>query len=315
MLFKATYCKMCWLALAVAITGMLAPCAAMAQVSKTDLTLNIVYDNFGSLKAGEQRRVFLEVANNGDTEFTDIQLSAESPAGWTVEFSPAIIARLPANGVQTVDITFRSAENTYKGNYNIGIIAQAGELRRVASLYVRVESSSLLWVWVGMGIAILLIAGAAAIFWRFGRRRNNMPKRKKGGTMIERVHEHIISELGVNTRTDTIFVLTAIILNLITLAINSGIASSQATTTNTIVMFVILVLIIVVNFVAEMGLIRGRQMRRKLLTGLMKMYKDEGVEGYYDPSLLSDYRTRYNLFMLTVLVTGLIAIVIPFVIR
>ncbi|MBA7702845.1 hypothetical protein ES703_111620 [subsurface metagenome] len=31
--------------------------------------------------------------------------------------------------------------------------------------------------------------------------------------MIERVHEHIIGELGTNTRTDTIFVITAIILN------------------------------------------------------------------------------------------------------
>jgi hypothetical protein len=133
--------------------------------------------------------------------------------------------------------------------------------------------------------------------------------------MIERVHEHIISELGANTRTDTIFVLTAIILNLITLGINSGIASSQATATNTIVMFTFVALIIVINFVAEIGLIRGRLMRKKLLNGLLKMYKDQGVEGYYDPSLLSDYRIRYNLFMLTVLFTGLVAIVIPFVIR
>jgi hypothetical protein len=132
--------------------------------------------------------------------------------------------------------------------------------------------------------------------------------------MIERVHEHIISELGANTRTDTIFVLTAIILNLITLGINSGIASSQATATNTIVMFTFVALIIVINFVAEIGLIRGRLMRKKLLNGLLKMYKDQGVEGYYDPSLLSDYRIRYNLFMLTVLFTGLVAIVIPFVI-
>jgi hypothetical protein len=142
-----------------------------------------------------------------------------------------------------------------------------------------------------------------------------MPDRKKGGNMIERVHEHIISELGANTRTDTIFVLTAIILNLITLAINSGIASSQPSTTSTIVMFAFVALIIVINFVAEIGLIRGRLMRKKLLDGLLKMYKDQGVDGYYDPSLLSDYRTRYNLFMLTVLFTGLLAIVIPFVIR
>jgi len=133
--------------------------------------------------------------------------------------------------------------------------------------------------------------------------------------MIERVHEHIIGELGTNTRTDTIFVITAIILNLITLGINSGLASSGGDTTQTIVMFTFVALIIVVNLVAEIGLIRGRQMRKKMLDGLMKMYKDQGVEGYYDPSLMSDYAMRYNLFMLTVLFTGLIAIIIPFIIR
>jgi hypothetical protein len=133
--------------------------------------------------------------------------------------------------------------------------------------------------------------------------------------MIERVHEHIISELNGNTRTDTIFVLTAIILNLLTLGINSGIASGDRSNTTTIVMFTFVALIIVVNFVAEIGLIRGRQMRKKLLDGLLKMYKDQGVEGYYDASLIGDYRTRYNLFMLAVLFTGIVAIIIPFVIR
>jgi hypothetical protein len=133
--------------------------------------------------------------------------------------------------------------------------------------------------------------------------------------MIERVHEHLIGELNTNTRTDTIFVLTAIILNLITLGINSGLASSGGSGTQTIVMFTFVALIIVVNFVAEIGLIRGRQMRKKMLNGLMKMYKDQGVEGYYDPSLMGDYSLRYNLFMLTVLFTGLIAIIIPFIIR
>ena len=133
--------------------------------------------------------------------------------------------------------------------------------------------------------------------------------------MIERVHEHIIGELGTNTRTDTIFILTAIIFNLITLGINSGIASGQNDGTATIVMFTFVALLIVINFVAELALIRGRQMRQKLIDGLIKMYKDQKVEGYYDISLLGDYNTRYNLFMLTVLSTGLIAIIIPFVIR
>jgi len=133
--------------------------------------------------------------------------------------------------------------------------------------------------------------------------------------MISRVHEHLIGELNTNTRTDTIFVLTAIILNLITLGINSGISSGgSGDSTTMIVMFTFVALLIVVNLVAEIGLIRGRQMRKKLLDGLLKMYKDQGVEGYYDPSLIGDYKTRYNLFMLTVLFTGLIALIIPFII-
>ena len=134
--------------------------------------------------------------------------------------------------------------------------------------------------------------------------------------MIERVHEHLIDELRTNTRTDTIFILTAIILNLLTLGINAGIAGGTGDNgTTTIIMFTFVALLIVVNFVAEVGLIRGRQTREKLLEGLIKMYKDHGVESYYDPSLLGAYRTRYNLFMLAVLVIGVVAIIVPFVLR
>ena len=129
--------------------------------------------------------------------------------------------------------------------------------------------------------------------------------------MIEKVHDHIIDELNTNTRTDTIFVLTAIILNLITLGINSGIASGGGDGATLIIFFAFISLLLVVNMVAEIGLVKGRQTRKKLLDGILKMYKDQGVEGYYDPSLLGDYRVRYNLFMLTVLFTGLIALIVP----
>ena len=132
--------------------------------------------------------------------------------------------------------------------------------------------------------------------------------------MIERVHEHIITELQQNARTDTVFILAAILLNLISLGVNSGVVSGRdQNVTMWIVFFTFVFLIIVVNFVAEVGLIKGRQTRMKLLTGLLKMYKDQKVEGYYDASLLSNYNTRYNLFLLTVVVTGLIALVVPLV--
>ena len=133
--------------------------------------------------------------------------------------------------------------------------------------------------------------------------------------MIERVHEHIITELQQNTRTDTIFIVTAILLNLVVLATNSIIAAEDQGVTTTIVMFMFVGLLIVVNLVVISGLLKGKQTRLKLINGLLKMYKDQGVEGYYDASLLSNYNARYNLFILAVVFLGVIAIIVPFVIR
>jgi hypothetical protein len=131
--------------------------------------------------------------------------------------------------------------------------------------------------------------------------------------LIERVHEHLLGELTTNTRTDTIFVITAILLNLVTLGVNSAVASSDSSNVQTVVMFTFAALTVIVNLVAEIGLIRGRQSRAKIINGLMKMYKDQGVDGYYDPTLLGDYSIRYNLFIIAVLFTGIVALIVPFV--
>jgi hypothetical protein len=132
--------------------------------------------------------------------------------------------------------------------------------------------------------------------------------------MIERVHEHIITELQQNTRTDTIFIITAILLNLLSLGVNSGMSGESTKDTTTWIVFCTFVcLVIVVNFVVVIGLLKGKQTRVKLINGLLKMYKDQGVEGYYDASLLTNYATRYNLFLLAVVFTGLVAIVVPLV--
>lgn len=132
--------------------------------------------------------------------------------------------------------------------------------------------------------------------------------------MIERVHEHIITELQQNTRTDTVFIITAILLNLLSLGVNSAVAQgSDKDTTTWVVFFTFVCLVIVVSFVVEIGLIKGKQTRMKLIGGLLKMYKDQGVEGYYDASLLSNYAIRYNLFLFVVIFTGLIALVVPLV--
>ncbi len=134
--------------------------------------------------------------------------------------------------------------------------------------------------------------------------------------MIEYVHNHITSELQQNTKTDTIFILAAIILNLVTLAINAGIVEESRTDSSMLlVMFIFVGLLVLVNIVVIFGLLKGKQTRIKLLNGLISMYRDQKVEKYYDETLLSSYSTRYNLFIMVVICTGIIAVVVPFVMR
>ena len=131
--------------------------------------------------------------------------------------------------------------------------------------------------------------------------------------MLETVHNHIIEEMKLNTRTDSIFVLTSIVLNFMILAINS-ILADFSDYEKLDVMLVFVGLAAAVNIVAEAGLLKGRQNRYRLLSGLLKMYKDQGVEGYYDSSLLQNYNLRYVMFMLLVLLTGIAGILVPFMV-
>jgi hypothetical protein len=134
--------------------------------------------------------------------------------------------------------------------------------------------------------------------------------------MLAQVHTHITKELEQNTKTDTIFILTSILLNLITLAVNSGLVEKSRTESSTLaVMFVFVTLIVLVNIVVIIGLLKGRQTRLKLTNGLIKMYKDQDVAKYYDESLLGNYNVRYNLFIMVVVCTGVIATIVPFILR
>ncbi len=131
--------------------------------------------------------------------------------------------------------------------------------------------------------------------------------------MLERLHEHILDELKVNTKTDTIFILTSILLNFIALGINSMIAEGDKQSSDIIIFILFIILSCVINLIAITGLKRGKQSRFKLLSGLVKMYKDQNVDEYYDSSILDTYNARYTLFTIVVVSTGVIAVIVPFV--
>lgn len=137
--------------------------------------------------------------------------------------------------------------------------------------------------------------------------------------MLSQVHDHIVSELGESSRTDVIFVLTAIVFNLIVLAINAGLSfaatEEEATTTYDLVLTVFVVLTVLVNIIAVAGLMMGRRTRSTLLGGLVAMYRDNNVDKYYDPALMSNYGVRYLLFTAVIGVLAATAIIVPLIIR
>jgi hypothetical protein len=137
--------------------------------------------------------------------------------------------------------------------------------------------------------------------------------------MLGQVHDHIVDELGQSSRTDTIFVVTAVIFNLIVLGINSAISVAaterNAAASNDVILAVFIVMCLLVNGVAVTALIFGMRTRRTLLNGLVAMYKDNEVDKYYDPSLLSNYGVRYLLFAGVIVTLALTAIIVPLIIR
>jgi len=137
--------------------------------------------------------------------------------------------------------------------------------------------------------------------------------------MIDKVHQHIINELQQSSRTDTIFVLTAILFNLIVLAINAGVATSatsqNAKTSDDVILATFFFLTAVVNYISVKALSTGKNSRGKLLSGLLRMYKDNAVDKYYDASLLSNYDKRYFSFTVVILCIALSSVLVPLAIR
>ncbi|MBN1687415.1 MAG: hypothetical protein JW852_12215 [Spirochaetales bacterium] len=133
--------------------------------------------------------------------------------------------------------------------------------------------------------------------------------------MIERVHEHLTSELKQSARTDTVFVLAAIVLNLVILAVNSGIAGEDPDTTETVLMFIFIILQVFVNIAVVFGLQKGKKLRVTILDGLIRMYKDQGVDMYYSKQMLEGYSTRYNIFMFIIVAIGAVSVAAALIMR
>jgi len=132
--------------------------------------------------------------------------------------------------------------------------------------------------------------------------------------MLREIHEHVVSELQQSSRADTVFVVTAVLFNLIVLAINWGVASEASREgggQNDWILAVLISAAALINYFSVRALLAGRDTRKKLISGLIMMYQDNNVEKYYDASLLDTYQTRYRLFVAVLFSLFAISVVVP----
>jgi hypothetical protein len=116
--------------------------------------------------------------------------------------------------------------------------------------------------------------------------------------------------------TDVVFVVTAVLFNLVVLGINWGVASEannpeQASGGNDLILAVLIAATLMINFFAFRALSAGSRSRAKLIGGLAAMYKDDGIDKYYDPSLLDTYGARYKMFTAVLGILVAISILVP----
>ena len=132
--------------------------------------------------------------------------------------------------------------------------------------------------------------------------------------MLTQLHDHMAEEAQQGARTDTVFVVTAVIFNLIALVASWAVASPNGTeghrTSNDAILAVLVLVTLAINAFAVRGLLSGKDRMQRLLAGLSAMYADAGVAKYYAPALMANYRSRYTAFlgMLGVLAGAAIAV-------
>jgi hypothetical protein len=137
--------------------------------------------------------------------------------------------------------------------------------------------------------------------------------------MLKEIHEHVMGELQQSARTDTVFVVAAVLFNLVVLGINWGVATvaegRERAAQNDVILVLMIIATLLVNWFALKALLSGKETRGKLLAGMIAMYRDNGVDKYYDASLLDTYQGRDRLFVGVLAIIACVAIVVPLIER
>ncbi len=133
--------------------------------------------------------------------------------------------------------------------------------------------------------------------------------------MKEKMLEQMNAELEQTIRTDKTVIKIAMVLNILLLLSNSSVAGAtlvpKAGLTIKLIFLVLTAFVIVLNVAVGYALATGKKRRVKITERIAKLWEDEGLGKYQEPSISGGYGTRGNLFTIIILALGAVAVLIP----
>jgi hypothetical protein len=132
--------------------------------------------------------------------------------------------------------------------------------------------------------------------------------------MLPHVHQHVLSELDRSVRADTVFVFGAVVLDVVSIAANSALASSRGGAAEA-VFWLFMFGVVVVTIIAAAALRNGTKGCLAYHAALLSMYEKHGVAEHFPAEGIKTGLTRYRLYFGLVCVLGAIAITVPLLVK
>jgi len=149
---------------------LVSPTRILAQDDRFELILRLLPEYYYTeITPGENITLYLEVENSGNKAITNIRFYSYNPKDWTVDFKPESIDYLGARSHQTIDVNVTADPRSKKGEYRLTLVAEADQIHTLTNTILRIENAFSNWLWVGLGVGTLVIAGFIILYRRFGR--------------------------------------------------------------------------------------------------------------------------------------------------
>ncbi|MCL4486709.1 MAG: NEW3 domain-containing protein [Chloroflexi bacterium] len=114
-------------------------------------------------------KVTLVVKNTGSAPLNGVSVTASTPSGWNVSFSPSTIDSLPVNQSTQVDATITPGTRALAGDYMVSMTASAGSTSDSKDIRVTVQTPTT-WGWAAVAAIALVVIMLGAVFARYSRR-------------------------------------------------------------------------------------------------------------------------------------------------